>query len=207
METVLIFAAGDAPLPHVVEDLPRPDLVVAVDGGYDSAISFGYAVDVLVGDLDSIADTQIPDHVIVEKHPTDKDATDLELALALVSSEIPSRVVIVGASGGRFDHELAVAGLLCSVRWSQIEEIDWVTGRGTAYVVRDRRMIHGDVGSLVSLIPMHGDAVGVTTRGLRWALDHETLHAGSARGVSNVMEAPVAYVEVDSGCLLVIGGF
>lgn len=206
METVLIFGGGDAPLPQIVDDLPKPDLVVAADSGYDVAVELGYRVDVLVGDFDSIVETEFPDHLIVERHPPNKDATDLELALALVARESPSRVVVVGASGGRLDHELAVAGLLCSDRWADIDEIDWISDRGSAHVVRGRRIIHGDVGAHVSLIPMNGDAQDVTAKGLKWALDKEDLPAGSTRGVSNIMQGPIADIKVDDGCLLVVFG-
>jgi thiamine pyrophosphokinase len=204
VETVLVFGGGDTPLPRIVDELPRADLVVAADGGYDTAIELGYRVDVLVGDFDSIVETDYPDHVILERHPEDKDATDLELALELISREDPSRVVVVGAAGGRLDHELAVAGLLCADRFSAVEEIDWISDRGSAHVVRGRRIIHGDVGALVTLTAMHGDATGVTTRGLKWELNNATLVAGSTRGVSNVMVGPVADIEVEAGCLLVI---
>lgn len=206
METVLIFGGGDPPLARVVEDLPVPDLVVAANGGYDIAVGLGYRVDVLVGDLDSLIERELPEHVVTELHPPDKDATDLELALDLVSGEEPSRVIVVGASGGRLDHELAVASLLCSRRWAGIEEVDWISRRGAAYVVRGRRIIHGDIGAPVTLIPMHGDAHGVTATGLKWALDDETLAAGSTRGVSNVMQGPVADIKVEDGCLLVVCG-
>ena len=77
--TVLVFAGGDAPNTAVLQELPSPDLVVAADSGYDSAIDLGFRVDALVGDLDSIRAINIPDHVVVERHPTNKDASDLEL--------------------------------------------------------------------------------------------------------------------------------
>lgn len=204
MEVALIFTSGD-PLPRgLVDDLPQADLVVAADGGYDIAIAHGHRVDVLVGDLDSISGKDIPRHVVVERHPPDKDATDLELALSLVAGESPSRIVVAGGSGGRLDHELGVAALLCSPTWDFVDEIDWVSERGVAHVIRGRRVVHGDVGDLLTLIPMHGDASGITARGLRWPLDGETLPAGSTRGMSNVMESPVADIRVASGRLLAI---
>lgn len=205
MEVALIFAGGD-PLPgRFVDDLPQADLVVAADSGYDAAVAAGLGVDVLVGDLDSISDAAaIPGHVIIERHPPDKDATDLELALDLVTRESPSRIVVAGGSGGRLDHELAVAALLCSPRWDVVDEIDWISERGVAHVVAGRRTVHGDVGDLLTLIPMHGDATGITARGLRWPLDEETLPAGSTRGISNVMESPVADISVAAGRLLAI---
>jgi len=204
VDIVLIFGGGDPLLPGMVDELPRADLVVAADGGYDIAVGLGYRVDVLVGDFDSVTATEFPDHVIVERHPEKKDATDLELALMLVLGEDPARLVVVGAAGGRLDHELAVAGLLCSDRFADIDEIDWVSHRGLAHVIRRRRLVHGDVGSRITLIPMHGDAHGVTTKGLEWELTADRLVAGSTRGVSNVLVHPVADIKVESGCLLAI---
>ena len=204
METVLIFAGGESPATPLAEELPTADLVVAADSGYDLAVSHGYAVDVLVGDMDSIETEVIPGHVIVERHPVDKDRTDLEIALAKVVVESPERVVVVGGSGGRIDHELAVAALVTSERWARIGEIDWVTSRGWAYVVRGRRIIHGDVGDVISLLAMGGTAGGVTTRGLRWNLSDADLHHGMTLGVSNVFDGPIADIKVDEGCLLVV---
>lgn len=203
-DVVLIMAGGEATSPETSADLPRPDLVVAADSGYDAAVELGYPVDVLVGDMDSIQSTDIPDGVVVERHPVDKEATDLELALELVSREAPSRVVVVGGSGGRLDHELAVAALLCSDRWTEIDEIDWRSDRGWAHVVRRRRMLHGDAGATVTLLAVGGEATGVTTRGLKWNLDGDKLAPGSTRGVSNVMSGPVTDIRVDDGVLLVV---
>ncbi len=203
MDTVLIFTGSEAPQLEMSEELPRADLVVAADSGYEYAMKLGFQVDVLVGDMDSISVTDLPRHVIVERHPTDKDASDLELGLALVARDTPERVVIVGGAGGRLDHELSTANLICSKRWHRIDEIDWVSTRGWSYVVRRRRIIHGDVGSTLSLIPMGGDALDVHTSGLKWDLVGDTIHYGSTRGLSNIMTGPVADIRIGSGCLLV----
>lgn len=204
METIVIFTGGDQPPPALVDDLPTPDSVIAADGGYDTAVALGYRVDVLVGDLDSIGAAELPRHVLVERHPADKDATDLDLALQLAVAESPDRVVVVGGSGGRIDHELAVATLICSPRWAPIGEIDWVSGRGTAHVIRARRIIHGDVGATITLLAMGGPASGIEARGLRWELSADTIAPGSTRGVSNEFESPVADIRVGEGCLLAI---
>jgi thiamine pyrophosphokinase len=204
MDTILIFAAGDPPPLNLVGELPAAGMVIAADAGYDGAMSLDMRVDVLVGDMDSIVETNLPSDLIVERHPVDKDQTDLDLALELAIREDPVRIVVVGGTGGRADHELATAGLLCSTRWTSVDEIDWISVRGWAHVVRRHRILHADIGSGLSLVPMGGDAEGVTTNGLKWDLNQATLEAGTTLGVSNVMEAPVADINLDSGCLLVI---
>jgi thiamine pyrophosphokinase len=203
MDTILVFAGGDRLEPDLAQELPVADLVMAADSGYDAAVSLGFAVDVLVGDLDSITTEPIPGHVVVERHPVDKDQTDLDLALELAMRDEPSRVVVVGGTGGRLDHELATASLICDERWSEVE-MDWVSSRGRAHVIRRRRIVHGDVGATVTLLAVGGAVTGLTTRGLRWELEQATFQPGSTWGVSNVMQTPIADIKVGSGCLLVV---
>lgn len=204
MDVVLIFTGGDLPDPEVVGELPAADLVVAADSGYDVALHLGFDVDLLVGDMDSISATPIPDGVEVSRHPRDKDQTDLDLAIELALREDPERIVVVGGSGGRLDHEIATTGLLCSERWESIMEIDWISSRGRAHVLRRRRVLHGDVGTTVSLIPVGGEVDGVTTNGLQWELSGALLDSGTTWGVSNLMRRPVVDITVESGCLLVV---
>ena len=57
---------------------------------------------------------------------------------------------------------------------------------------------------MVGLIAQHGDALGVTTDGLKWALNDETLEAHSSRGVSNELVATTATISLAHGQLFVI---
>jgi thiamine pyrophosphokinase len=204
METVLIFAGGDSPSDSLAEELPEAEFIIAADSGYDLAVKAGFGVDVLVGDMDSIETEVVPGHVIIERHPVAKDATDLEIAMERVMEDRPERIVVVGGAGGRVDHELATASLLCSARWDTVDEIDWVTDRGWCHVIRKRRIIHGDVGRLISLLPMGGTVTGINTNGLQWNLNDATMHPGTTWGVSNVFTGPVADIRIRSGCLLAV---
>ena len=60
------------------------------------------------------------------------------------------------------------------------------------------------VGDLVSLLPLTGDASGVRTKGLYYSLEGETLSFGKPRGVSNVLIEEHAEASVEGGMLLVI---
>ena len=65
------------------------------------------------------------------------------------------------------------------------------TTTGSA-VIRGERTLTGAPGEIVSLLPVHGPAEGVTTSGLEYPLHDETLPAGTSRGVSNVFAATEA---------------
>ena len=65
----------------------------------------------------------------------------------------------------------------------------------------DQATVEGQVGDLLSLLPVGGDAQGVSSLGLEYALDDETLWFGPARGISNVLVSPTASVSVRKGLL------
>ena len=64
--------------------------------------------------------------------------------------------------------------------------------------------IHNQAGLRLSLIPLAGDAVGITTHGLEYPLIDETLYFGSPRGVSNVFKQDSAHIQIREGLLLCI---
>ncbi len=187
---------------------PDGAIVIAADSGYDHARALDLVVDVLVGDMDSISARGL-EHatthgVIIERHEASKDETDLELALAAARRLGATRVAIHGGEDGRIAHLLGIA---LGLTHAHIDDLDvaWHTRTGVIRVATPSRAVEvaGSLGDILSLIPS-GQVVGVTTEGLRWQLDDDTLEAGSTRGLSNEMTAPRASVSVRSGRLLVV---
>jgi len=200
--TAIVVCAGGparAPLP----DVPDDTLVIAADAGILEAERLGLRVDLLVGDLDSAPEDAIARAPRIERHPFDKDASDLELAVAAAVAADARRIVVVGGDGGRLDHLLGNAFLFGSDRWARVE-MDAVLGDARIWVVRDERTIDGRRGELLSLYAVGGPAQGVTTEGLRWALTDGALLPGSSLGLSNEFVDPRATVRVRNGVVLAI---
>ena len=95
-------------------------------------------------------------------------------------SNTPRRILVVGGAGGRLDHLLGELSLLASDVYAGVE-LDAVLGRATVNVVRGQRSLVGRVGEVVSLLALHGQAVGVATEGLVYPLCGEMLAARHAR--------------------------
>jgi thiamine pyrophosphokinase len=187
------------------------DLIVGADGGAAQALAWGMAPHVVIGDMDSLPDQARAGlaaggcEFIV--HPRAKDETDLELALSYVIGRGFQEVIIFGALGGRLDHTLANVLLLALPRFAAVQ-IRIVDDREEALLIRDGSAVtvEGLPGDPVSLLPLGGDARGVTTAGLVWALDGDVLRFGSSRGVSNEMTGSTARIAVQEGCVLVVHG-
>jgi thiamine pyrophosphokinase len=205
----LVLAGGDPVDPALLDGLPAAALVVAADSGLHLAAGLGLHVDRIVGDLDSADPSAVEAAVaagaVVERHPAEKNATDLELAIDAAARAGARRIVVVGGGGGRVDHLLANLLLLASPAWAAIE-IEARFG-ARVHVVHGGfgpRAITGAAGSLVTLLPVGGTARGIVTDGLRYPLVHEDLAPGTSRGVSNVLAGPTASVALDTGALLVV---
>ena len=197
----LVITGG--PVPRDLGTLPAADMVIAADEGFDNARDLGIHVDLLVGDLDSASPGAAHQAQAVERHPVDKDETDLELALAAALNAGMESVTVIGTIGGRVDHALGNLLVVAADRWADLRIHLRIDGT-RAWVVRDRVEVHGTVDDLVSLLAVGGQATGVTTTGLAWPLSNGVLEPGAGLGLSNRLAGPTATVEVGTGTVLVI---
>jgi thiamine pyrophosphokinase len=202
----LVIAGGDAPLP-IEAELASAPLVIAADSGVSHALALGLRVDLVIGDLDSAEPAHVERAAAggarIDRHPVDKDATDLELALDAARALGAREITVLGAGGGRLDHLLANLLLVTHDAYSDLA-IDALVDDTRVTVVRGERAIVGPIGGTVTLLPIGGTASGVTTTGLRWTLTDAELLAASTRGVSNEIVASPAIVRVGRGVLLAI---
>jgi thiamine pyrophosphokinase len=209
---VIIFANGELTNSQEARNLLQLDAsddvaIVAVNGGTRHVLAVGVTPDIIIGDLDSLspdvrARVEAAGTQIVGFSPR-KEETDLELALLHAASEGAKEIVILAALGGRLDQTIANVLLLAL---PELKGIDAriVEGAQEAFLIQGEVTIEGQPGDTVSLIPLGGDAEGVTADGLEWPLDEDTLCFGPARGVSNVLTAQQARVRVKQGALLCV---
>ena len=212
---VIVLADGDV-APRAALDAAWPGwaepgaLVIAADGGARHAPALGLTIDRWVGDGDSLGEAGLAEiaalGIPIDRFPPDKDESDAELAVLDAVAHRATRLAIVGALGGpRLDHALANLALLA------LPELAGCDARLIAADARVRLLagpgevgLEGRVGDVVSLLPVGGDAIGVSTDGLRFPLRDEPLREGRSRGLSNVRLQPAAIVALRAGRLLIV---
>lgn len=201
-----------------LEEVQAP-FVIAADGGARHAAPLGITADVVVGDLDSIeADVlrrlREGGGVDILASSADKDETDLELALLHAARLGLPRIIVLAALGGRLDMTLSNLLLLThdALAGRSVELWD---GWQSAWLIRPPGGLlvppaipqapwSPAPGDRISLVPLAGDALDVTTHRLQYPLHAESLRFGPARGVSNVIAAEGAMVELSSGMILAV---
>lgn len=212
MNERVVIITGAAPLaPEIVKLIPDDAVLLAVDGGLDHALAAGLKPSGLIGDLDSVTDEGLAwaaRNATITRHPTDKEQTDTELALAFAATMDPDHVTLIGG-GDRLDHTVAGIGALGALALTSIPTLDaWWDGHHISVVQGPGKATLRLVpGSTMSLLALHGSCTKVTLTGARWELEEVDLDPLIGLGVSN--EVPeggqVAEVEVSlSGGILTI---
>ena len=206
---VLLFANGvvtEGKMLRRALDDAHTARIVCADGGALHARRFGLTPDIIIGDLDSLTAAETAEFasggVQIQPYPTQKNETDLELALAHCVDIGARSVSVIGAFGGRIDQTLANIQLLAlpSLRDTRLLLVD---GDQSLRLLRPgAHEILGALGDTISLLPLTDEAVGISSAGLRYPLRDDTLPLGPARGISNVMTEAKAQVTLRHGRLL-----
>lgn len=206
-ESAIILLGGGVVDSTSIGTLPKPARVIAADSGAELADILGLTVDTVVGDLDSLNVTALRAltalGTTIVRHPADKNETDAELAILHALEQGARHLTIIGAWGGRIDHQMSIVALLFHDRLSKIH-VEARFGSGRVFPIRSgqSRTIDCPPDAVVGLIPFGGDVHNIRTDGLHWPLHDETLPIVSSRGVSNRCTHGSFTVSVGAGLLL-----
>ncbi|KAK8960898.1 hypothetical protein KSP40_PGU005686 [Platanthera guangdongensis] len=189
-----------------------PELFPDEDPG---EIRFRYKPDIIKGDMDSIRG-EVMDYysdlgvkIVDESH--DQDTTDLHKCIAFVSDCTPNldksnlRILVVGALGGRFDHEVGNINVL--YRFSN-KRIILLSDDCLIYLLPKTHWheihIQSVEGPHCGLIPVGAPASATTTSGLQWNLSDTEMHFGGLVSTSNIVQDEKITVRSDTDILWTI---
>ncbi len=194
-QRALVFANGDCFAADVdwVRPDPQKDLIVCADGGLRHCIAAGLEPHIIVGDMDS-ADKQHVQAIDRSKtrffkHPVNKAASDLQLTLEMLAEHGVSRIVLLGASGGRSDHMLFNWLLPAKTDWPFSMQIvdQFVVAELVKPGLPCKLSLPAD--TTLSLLPVSMRVLGVSIEGVSYPLKDATLELGDTLGLSNVVQA------------------
>ncbi|TCZ77863.1 thiamine diphosphokinase [Paenibacillus albiflavus] len=207
---ILIVCGGSlgAQALQLVKEKEPSDVLIGVDRGAWWLVKNGFKLEGAFGDFDSVTEDEAmqikaASDWVKSFDAIDKDWTDSELAMHWALERKPKQIILLGATGTRFDHTLAniyllqkalEAGIDCRLidEHNEIKLID-----RTSQVMRSRH-------PYISLISISDQTTGITLEGFRYPLHNATLKRGQALGVSNVLLSNVGTIHLDHGLLLVI---
>lgn len=206
MNQCIIFANGN--FSSVGHSINPNHIIIAADGGARHCLEIGINPQFVIGDFDSLSEKELTflksKGAELIKFSTQKDETDLELAVDFAKNQGYTDISIYGALGGRWDMTFANVLLLASSKYAGInfKIIDGIT---IAYILRSRETLkfRSQPGSIVSIIPLGGSVKGITYNGLKWPLEKANLPFGTPKGVSNKTTQNDSEISLDEGIILV----
>ncbi len=204
MDALLAIGSEAPPRERMAARLSGFGLVCAADSGLDLLARWDVAPDLIVGDMDSIADPGLLDRyprAELCRFSRDKDETDAEIGLRMLAARGAGRIVIVGGGGGRLDHILAIRALF----ERSVRPAEWHTAAESVYYVAsgERLSLAAKAGSPLSIFPLAEGASGMKSGGLAWPLAGLSWGPGDF-GLSNEALGDELFIEAGKGALLVV---
>ena len=190
-----------------IKMIKESDYVIAANGGSKHAKSFGLIPDVIIGDLDSISKKDylffLNNGSDFKKYSPIKDKTDIHLALEYAMECGFKEILLLCVFGDRLDHMLANIFLLMRAVEADIN-IKMVDEFHEIILICKLGRIEGNVGDIVSLIPLTPTVSGIKLTGLKFAPKKGRLKMTETLGISNVLTKKSATITINKGKLLLI---
>jgi len=159
--------------------------VVVLDHAIHRVLDLGIKVDVLLGDFDHNVDFE---EILSRQYPLeiiatpDQDKTDLEKGIEFLIERGFPAVNIVWATGRRADH--SISNMTNIVRYKRQIKIVLFDDHSKVFPLVDSFEKWYAASTPISLIPV-GTVEGITTEGLKYNLENESLLLGYRSGNSN----------------------
>jgi thiamine pyrophosphokinase len=181
---IILFGNGVIPKhPVVLNKISKAKSILCVDGGADKLEKIGHYPDLILGDLDSLID-QPGKYECDVIHLDDQSRTDLEKSLEWCFKRGIKDLSLVGFSGGRDDHNVAVLWTLLS--YAHRMNLVFYSNYSTVECTKDDASFNTFPGQIISIIPTNKNTK-ITTQGLKFPLNNSSLNS-SGHGISNVAE-------------------
>ena len=201
-KTALVIGNGEPPSRPLLEEFADADLLLCADGGADTARRYGRAPDYIVGDLDSIsrASTDSIDAARLIRIDADDTGTDIQKVLRHAVELGVTEAVLLGFTGGRTDHLLWNLSMLKT--FADRLSLRLVDAHCDMRLIDRHIHFHAPIGQKISLCPLNGPVDNITTSGLKFALQDESLIPGIRDGISNEVIANPVEIQIGQGELL-----
>ncbi len=201
----IIIANGEAPSKQVVNYLLRKgyDTVIAADGGLLHCKKLGIIPQHIVGDFDSVSQKELDNYRKVStikqiKRQTD---TDLEKAILYAIKIGFTDIAVCAATGFRIDHTLGNISLL--LRYVSRIQIRLVSKESIVIPVQGSYTFLTKAGETISLFAFE-QKTKISTLGLKYPLNRESLMFGNRESVSNVTNEDVVSLRVINGTAILV---
>jgi thiamine pyrophosphokinase len=207
---IVIVAGGpQGALPAFTDFNSNNTRWIGVDRGIYTLIKSNIVPEMAFGDFDSITTEERIEvelsGCLLHTYPSEKDETDLELALNWAIKQKDEKIILLGCTGGRLDHELINIQMITKTIGTKKEIIIFdkqnkisMRGPGTYSLDKDEYFPY------ISFLPQSSEVSGLTLTGFKYPLHDTTVRWGETLCISNELEKKKGTYSFKSGILMVV---
>lgn len=218
MKTCLLISGGPLDLSFAKTFLENRtyDYVVAADAGFSACMELGIHPDLLVGDFDTFGREKIKTYLCdpkyhIEIHKPEKDETDTELAFRRIREAGFCNVDVLGALGGRLDHEISNIHLMVHEKKKGLQT-NCYDAKNKIYILDSEQNCeytffrNMQYGSYVSFLPITETVKGITLNGFKYPLQEMDISIlkNPSLCVSNEILEEKATIHIKEGVLICV---
>lgn len=203
MKKALIVGNGEETDKSIIENI-QYDYVICADGGLEKVKNYGIMPDAIIGDFDSVNVSVLKQYeeynILIEKFPSEKDYTDMELAIEFAVSKGYSSIILTGASGSRIDHTMGNILLMEKYYYMGVN-ITIIDNNNEIRIISDNTDLCIDYreGYYISIIPVDDIIQGLNLEGFKYNLDNVNVQRGSTLCISNQIAAGSGRITLRKG--------
>lgn len=198
MSKALLFINGEAPLE--IPDISDFQMIACTDGAFRYLKEMDFPLEKLSfisGDFDSFQlERDFGEKYI---HTPDQDKTDFHKALEILLEKGSKEVYVYGASGKEQDHFLG--NLHTAYMFKDKLKIIFYDEYASYFFIPKQFILNNVKGKMVSILPFPY-AEKITTKGLRWKLEKETLSLTERIGTRNKADEDIVEIEYQNGAIV-----
>lgn len=207
-----IVAGGPSELIPLLNDYDNEHILwIGVDRGTIYLLNHKITPHTAVGDFDSITETEWEKaqlHVKhIEKFRSEKDETDMTLAMNWALKQNPSKIQIFGATGGRLDHLFTNALMLVPIKqqYPQIELMVIDCQNELSILLPGNYKVNRDVTKkYLSFIPLSETVENICLNGFKYPLHNQMIPFGSSLCISNEFIADIGTISFTKGIIMMV---
>ena len=205
MKKCILLANGRPPEKSVIKYLYKKgyDFLICADGGANSARKLKLSPDVIIGDLDSVEES------VLEYYKNDalilrvkrQNDTDVEKGLKYAIKKGFDEVVLLGGTGDRLDHSYCNLGIV--LKFYEKIKVRLISEQSILSVYDNFIELNTVKNEVISIYGFD-DRTKITTKGLKYKLNNESLPFGVRESTSNVAMGKRIEIEIKNGKFFLI---
>lgn len=202
MRCIIIAGSPEADVSYIRSAVRCDDYVICADKGYHYAKLAGVTPNLIIGDFDSYTG-ELPEDIEVVRLNVHKDDTDTFVCADHALKKGFDEIVVLGGTGGRFDHSYANLCLLEYLTGQNVRASLMSAAEKIFLLKKGGYVFDGYSGKTFSLFPFGCARCVATVENAEYPVKDFSFESRITRGLSNVFYDDCR-ITVHSGKLLMI---